>query len=115
MSGHPRLGWTFVHDQANVYRGALSTAIHKLTTRLVGPNTIIQAAIPDILNKTPQSWHDEQNQKLASAAEQFFEGLLVAPGLRPIMPSGAMYMMVSLPGNSTKNDKTGINFLIRSK
>ena len=101
MSGHPRLGWTFVHDQANVYRGALSTAIHKLTTRLVGPNTIIQAAIPDILNKTPQSWHDEQNQKLASAAEQFFEGLLVAPGLRPIMPSGAMYMMVSLPGNLT--------------
>ena len=96
MSGHPRLGWTVVHDQANVYRGALSTAIHKLTTRLVGPNTIIQAAIPDILNKTPQSWHDEQNQKLASAAEQFFEGLLVAPGLRPIMPSGAMYMMVSL-------------------
>jgi len=90
-----RLGWTVVHDQANVYRGALSTAIHKLTTRLVGPNTIIQAAIPDILNKTPQSWHDEQNQKLASAAEQFFEGLLVAPGLRPIMPSGAMYMMVS--------------------
>ena len=63
---------------------------------MVGPNTIIQAAIPDILNKTPQSWHDEQNQKLASAAEQFFEGLLVAPGLRPIMPSGAMYMMVSL-------------------
>ena len=63
MSGHPRLGWTVVHDQANVYRGALSTAIHKLTIRLVGPNTIIQAAIPDILNKTPQSWQDKQQKK----------------------------------------------------
>ena len=80
---------------------------------MVGPNTIIQAAIPDILNKTPQSWHDEQNQKLASAAEQFFEGLLVAPGLRPIMPSGAMYMMVSLAPEI--DEKTGQYFLIRPK
>ena len=82
---------------------------------MVGPNTIIQAAIPDILNKTPQSWHDEQNQKLASAAEQFFEGLLVAPGLRPIMPSGAMYMMVSLEPELDENGENGQNFLIRSE
>ena len=61
-----RMGWTIVHDPTNVYRGALSKAINKLTTRLVGPNTVIQAAIPHILEQTPESWHKEQNKKLAN-------------------------------------------------
>ena len=53
-----------VHDQANVYRGTLSKAINKMSTRLVGPNTIIQAAMPTILEQVPESWHKEQNRKL---------------------------------------------------
>lgn len=61
-----RMGWTIVHDPTNVYRGALSKAINKLTTRLVGPNTVIQAAVPHILEQTPESWHKEQNKKLAN-------------------------------------------------
>ena len=40
-----RMGWTVVHDASNIYRGNLSKAINKLTTRLVGPNTLIQARI----------------------------------------------------------------------
>ena len=60
-----RLGWTIVHDPANVYRGALSKGINKLTTRLVGPNSVVQAAIPAILEQVPESWHKEQNRKLA--------------------------------------------------
>ena len=35
-----------------------------MSTRLVGPNTIIQAAMPTILEQVPESWHKEQNKKL---------------------------------------------------
>ena len=32
---------TIVHDPNNVYRGSLSEAVNKLSTRLVGPNALI--------------------------------------------------------------------------
>ena len=52
--------------------------------------------MPKILLETPESWHREQNAKLAEAADLFYEGIMKAPGLIPIMPDGAMYMMVKL-------------------
>jgi len=89
-----RLGWTIVHDPTNIFKGRLTNGIGKMATRLVGPNKLIQAAIPKILGNTPASWHEEQNHKLATAADMFYEGIMKAPGLIPIMPDGAMYMMV---------------------
>ena len=61
---------------------------------LVGPNKIIQTAIPNILQHTTPVWHEAQNQKLAKAADLFYEEISKASGLTPIMPNGAMYMMV---------------------
>ena len=65
--------------------------------------------MPKILRETPNSWHDEQNAKLAKAADMFFEGIMKAPGLIPIMPDGAMYMMVKTP--SKLNIKYSMHFL----
>ena len=50
--------------------------------------------MPKILGGTPESWHIEQNAKLGEAADMFYKGLKNALGLTPIMPDGAMYMMV---------------------
>ena len=60
----------------------------------------MQGAIPDILSKTPETWHQEQNSKLEEAADMFYEGIMRAPGLVPIMPDGAMYMMVNTTLNT---------------
>lgn len=37
-----RIGWCVVHDPTDIFKGRLTTWIKKLTTRLVGPNTLIQ-------------------------------------------------------------------------
>ncbi|CBY30494.1 unnamed protein product [Oikopleura dioica] len=104
-----RIGWCVVHDPIDIFKGRLTTGIKKLTTRLVGPNKLIQAAIPKILS-IPLSWHNEQNAKLEEAANDFYNGIMHAPGLIPITPSGAMYMMVKIDFSQLKNFSDDMNF-----
>lgn len=52
-----RMGWIVIHDRNNVFDD-IRKALFKLTTRTIGSNTLIQAALPDILTKTPQSFFD---------------------------------------------------------
>ena len=66
----------------------------KLSQRILGPCTLIQAALPAIL-KTPDSFHQETMDKLEKAAELFYNELKSIPGLNPVKPAGAMYMMVN--------------------
>ena len=37
-----RIGWCVVHDPNDIFKGRLTSGIKKLTTRLVGPNKLIQ-------------------------------------------------------------------------
>ena len=91
-----RCGWSIVHDPANIFKGRLTDNIIKMSTRLSGPNSLIQSALPYFLQETSNVWHEEQNQKIAKAADLFYDGIMKATGLTPIMPNGAMYMMVWL-------------------
>ncbi|CAG5105033.1 Oidioi.mRNA.OKI2018_I69.chr1.g1775.t2.cds [Oikopleura dioica] len=93
----------------SIFKGRLTTGIKKLATRLVGPNKLIQAAIPKILS-IPVSWHNEQNTKLEEAADLFYDGIMQAPGLIPIMPSGAMYMMVKIDFSRLENFSDDMHF-----
>ena len=91
-----RVGWSIVHDPSNIFKGGLADNIIKMSTRLCGPNSLIQSALPDFLPETSDLWHEEQNQKIAKAADLFYDGIMKASGLSPIMPNGAIYMMVWL-------------------
>lgn len=53
-----RMGWIVIHDRNGVL-GEVSTGIRNLSTRILGSNTIIQGAIPDILEHTPQCFFDD--------------------------------------------------------
>lgn len=64
--------------------------------RIIGANTIVQGALPSILKETPQSFFDETLDVIEANAKLAFEKLSQVPGLRPVMPSGAMYMMVGI-------------------
>ena len=70
--------------------------------RIIGANTIVQGALPSILKDTPQSFFDQTLDVIEANAKLAFEKLSQVPGLRPVMPSGAMYMMVGIdqPGFS---------------
>lgn len=57
---------------------------------------MVQAALPDILKETPKSFYDETLEFIESNAELFYKKISTIPGLKPVMPQGAMYMMVRL-------------------
>lgn len=54
----------------------------------------MQAALPDILRETPKSFYAETLEFIESNAQLFFKKISAIPGLKPVMPQGAMYMMV---------------------
>lgn len=70
--------------------------IGRLSTLILGANTLIQGALPEILRQTPQSFHDTLNQTLHTHASYLFDRISKIRGLTPIRPHGAMYMMVIL-------------------
>ena len=67
-----------------------------LSQRIIGANTLVQGALPDILRETPQQFFDATVNVVRRNAELAFERLRAIPGLRPVMPQGAMYMMVGV-------------------
>ena len=57
---------------------------------------LFQGALPTILENTPQSFFDDTVRMVEDNAEMAFRMLSEVPGLNPVMPSGAMYMMVGI-------------------
>lgn len=54
-----RMGWVIVHDRQNVFGKEVRKGLTNLSARIVGPNTIVQRALPSILSLTPQSFFDD--------------------------------------------------------
>lgn len=54
-----RLGWVIIHDRQNIFGKEVRTGLARMSTRLLGPNTLMQKALPRILKETPQSFFDE--------------------------------------------------------
>jgi tyrosine aminotransferase len=73
-----------------------------LSQKILGPNTLIQAALPEILKDTPKSFYTDTLTFIESNAKLFYEKISKIPGLTPVMPQGAMYMMVSTKRNKER-------------
>jgi tyrosine aminotransferase len=65
-------------------------------TKLVAPASLIQAAIPDMLKNTPDSFFRETMEVFENNAILCYSKLKDVVGLKPVMPEGALYMMVSV-------------------
>ena len=63
--------------------------------KLLGPCTLTQAALPYIFENVPQSYHQRSMDIFERNATICYQMLEDVPGISPIMPAGAMYMMVS--------------------
>lgn len=90
-----RLGWIVIYDRNEVL-SEVRNGLFSLSQRILGPNTLIQAALPDILKNTPQQFFHTTVQYIQKNAELFYKRFLQIPGLKPVMPQGAMYMMVGI-------------------
>ncbi|OAD60924.1 Tyrosine aminotransferase [Eufriesea mexicana] len=54
-----RMGWIIIHDRQNVLEEEIRKALHCLSQRIIGSNTLIQGALPAILKNTPQQFYDD--------------------------------------------------------
>ncbi|XP_015769668.1 PREDICTED: tyrosine aminotransferase-like [Acropora digitifera] len=90
-----RLGWVIIHDKHGAFESEVRQGLVAMSQQILGPNTLIQGALPDILAKTPQSYFENTVKVIKKNAEICYEALLRIPELKPVMPCGAMYMMVS--------------------
>jgi tyrosine aminotransferase len=65
-----RMGWIIIHDRhdalKNVRKGLLN-----VTGRILGPNSTVQHALPEILSRTPQTFFDENILKIGVSFLQF--------------------------------------------
>lgn len=90
-----RTGWVIIHDRENRL-SEVTKGLKNMCGRILGSNTLVQGAIPDILEKTPQSFFDSVIAILSENANLAYSMLKKVRGLNPVMPNGAMYMMIGI-------------------
>ncbi|XP_026326823.1 tyrosine aminotransferase-like isoform X2 [Hyposmocoma kahamanoa] len=108
-----RMGWVIIHDRNDILGKDVRKGLINFASRILGPNTLIQRALPSILRNTPQSFFDEVVLFIESQAKLAYSELRRAPGLRPIMPQGAMYMMVEIKMSQFPKFKNELQFVER--
>ncbi|XP_074597628.1 tyrosine aminotransferase [Brevipalpus obovatus] len=91
-----RCGWIIINDKFGRFDEKFRRGLNNLTHRIVGCNSIVQGALPKILKDTPKKFFDENIDFIQKNAEICYSMLNRIPALRPIMPEGAMYIMVSV-------------------
>jgi tyrosine aminotransferase len=74
----------------------LRNGLVMLAQKIVGPNSLIQGALPDILKNVPESYFQELNHTLEDQAKFCVEKLSGVAGLKPVSPQGTMYIMVEV-------------------
>jgi len=89
-----RCGWVAIHDRHNIFGSDIRKGLFRLSQRILGPCTLVQAALPHLIRKTPMSFHDVTMKKLEESALLVYEKLNEIEGLNPVKPEAAMYMMV---------------------
>ena len=121
-----RMGWIVIHDKNGTLSPQIRSGLQSLSQRIIGSSTILQGALNSILNYTPPEFFRATiDQVHVTATSKFIEQFRImnfntylhfpfifsvlqhhaqlayrlladVAGLRPIMPAGAMYMMVKL-------------------
>ncbi|TRY82836.1 hypothetical protein DNTS_022052 [Danionella cerebrum] len=91
-----RMGWILIHDRNDIFGSEIREGLVKLSQRILGPCTVIQGALESILNHTPPEFYQSTVNFLKSNSEICFSELSTVSGLNPVMPSGAMYIMVGI-------------------
>ncbi len=72
----------------------MKLGIGNMFTKIVTPASIIQAAIPDMFKNTPESFFTDTMEVFEKNALLCYSKLTDVPGLQPVMPEGALCIMV---------------------
>lgn len=114
-----RMGWITIHDAQGIFTaGDVRHGLQCLSQRIIGSNTLVQGALPKILEETPQSFYKDTLKVIEFNAKLAYDRLKRVPGLKPVMPEGAMYMMVGIDLKSFpdfQNDLQVVEALVRDQ
>lgn len=77
---------------------------------LLHPNSLVQYALPIILETVPDSFFDDLKLKLKTSADVAYERLSKIKGIKPVKTSAAMYMMVGFEIDAFKDIVDDIDF-----
>lgn len=105
-----RLGWIVIHDRENRLSD-IKIGLKQMATRILGSNTLVQGALPEILSNTPQSFFNGVLDILSQNAIHAYDALKVIKGLKPVLPKGAMYMMVGIDIESFPSIANDLEFV----
>jgi tyrosine aminotransferase len=90
-----RMGWVLIKDGKKPESMApIRQALVAQSQIILGSSSILQGALPAIFNNVPASFYQSLNATLSENATFLFERLSALPGLHPVQPQGAMYLMV---------------------
>jgi tyrosine aminotransferase len=89
-----RLGWLFFHDRGGAFK-SVRGGVRNLSQVDLHPNSIIQAALPQIL-QTPEEYFDSIRAELKRNAMIMGKGLADATGLHFNGPQGSLYAWVNI-------------------
>ncbi|KNC80684.1 tyrosine aminotransferase [Sphaeroforma arctica JP610] len=101
-----RVGWILINDRNNVFGKEVRAGLNSLTQLILGANTMAQSLIPAMLNDTKQDFYTDTLSTLQKHAQLSYEMISKIPGLTPVMPQGAMYMMVGIDVEAFTDLKT---------
>lgn len=104
-----RMGWIMIHDRHNGFQ-EVRPGLMALSQRILGPNTLIQGAVRKILNETSKTFFDKTIAVVQRNAEVFYDIMSKVKGLNPIMPAGAMYMMIGIEMECFPKFKNDVDF-----
>lgn len=94
-----RFGWIAIHEPEGTDMTEIRKGLFDLSTLIIGSCTLIQAALPEIFENTPESFYENVNNVLEANSKYLADELSQIRGLKVIRPQGTMYMLVGIDFN----------------
>jgi tyrosine aminotransferase len=104
-----RVGWVVTHDRDNRL-SQIKEGFLKMSMVTLGANSLVQGALPAILNDTKQAYYDDVNALLGELSQFCVQELQKIDGLRVIVPHGAMYAMIQIEVDKLADIKDDMEF-----
>lgn len=91
-----RFGWVTIHEPEEFDLTEIRKGLFDLSTLIIGACTLIQSALPDIFENTPESFYEDTNKVLEINSVFLTDELGKIKGLKVIKPQGTMYMLIGI-------------------
>lgn len=93
-----RFGWVAVNEPPSaIYNlSDIRKGLFDLSTLLIGSCTLIQSALSEIFEKTPESFYKDTNRLFEENAAYLTKELGGIKGLKVVKPQGTLYMLVGI-------------------